>query len=477
MSTQRVERSNQIGALLTLGLRAHGADVQGEAGAFEHVMQVQQHNIPPVQQRARREEEDQEQAPRRREAPITEAARTTSQDERQEMREEAAEAPVMVAPRARTESREAPVPIKGPPPKAESRDATPQTDAAREDDLHAMAQAEQATALIAQLAEQLLPVAQTVTATELAVPTLSPDTADAPTLSPNVPIEGVPTADGPTDAVPTVAVSLIAPAAPVGDSARGAGGDDDAPASSDLVHITFHSNRAVSPKRQDMMDATKGAVVQKAVPSDDRPVPMPLLDPGPLVRSGTRVLLHSTAAQRALGAAAATEATGASGQDLRAAPLQQMAASQALRGAALPQASLRIRSVPVQVGEELQAAIREKRDVVRIQLEPPSFGKIYVRVGMRHNEVHVAFMAEQPFTRDALERGLPHLRNLLQEQGLSLGDVHVGFGDEAAWQESLHGERFFAERPAQTDEQAAEAVERPRFVRPTDPQSVVDVSV
>lgn len=477
MSTQRIERSTHVGALLSLGLRAQGADLQGEAGAFEHVMQVQQDNvIPPVKPRSRRDEQEQE--PRRDDAPITEAVRTTSQEERQEMREETADAPVVTAPRTRTESREAPVSIKGPPPsrKTESQDEASQADAEREVALQAMAQQERATALIVQLAEQLLPVSQAVTVASSAVPTLSTD-VQSEDLAVDVSNEDLVAEGEPVDTVQMVAVPLVAPVVSTSDRGGGPDDGDNARAQSDLVQITFHSTRAVSPKRQDVMHATQGAAMQKTAPSDDIPVQLAPVGVAPLVQSGARVLLHSTAAQRAVSAAAASDAAGTPGHDLRAVPLQQPTASQALRGTALTQASLRIRSVPAQVGEALQVAIREKQDVVRIQLEPPSFGKIYVRVGMRHNEVHVAFMAEQPFTRDALERGLPHLRNLLQEQGLSLGDVHVGFGDEAAWQESMDGERFFAERPLLTEEQTAEDAVRPRFVRPIDPQAVVDVSV
>jgi flagellar hook-length control protein FliK len=51
---------------------------------------------------------------------------------------------------------------------------------------------------------------------------------------------------------------------------------------------------------------------------------------------------------------------------------------------------------------------------------------IHITIEMQGQEAHVAFRAEQAETRQVLEDALPHLRELLEREGLTLADVSVG---------------------------------------------------
>jgi flagellar hook-length control protein FliK len=69
-----------------------------------------------------------------------------------------------------------------------------------------------------------------------------------------------------------------------------------------------------------------------------------------------------------------------------------------------------------------------------LRLSPVELGPVEVRIDMRGGEATLAIVATQATTRDALEQALPLLRDMLAQQGLSLGEatVHDGRGDDQA---------------------------------------------
>ncbi|WP_017461973.1 flagellar hook-length control protein FliK [Dyella ginsengisoli] len=63
----------------------------------------------------------------------------------------------------------------------------------------------------------------------------------------------------------------------------------------------------------------------------------------------------------------------------------------------------------------------------RIKLHPEELGSLDVKVNVQHNgQVDVTFAAQHPATVHALQQTLPQLDTLLAQQGLSLGQAHVG---------------------------------------------------
>lgn len=68
-----------------------------------------------------------------------------------------------------------------------------------------------------------------------------------------------------------------------------------------------------------------------------------------------------------------------------------------------------------------------------IQLEPAELGPMEVKMQVaKDSTVNVSFTSHSSAVRDILDSQIPRLRELLEEQGLTLGDVDVGGGDEGS---------------------------------------------
>lgn len=97
-----------------------------------------------------------------------------------------------------------------------------------------------------------------------------------------------------------------------------------------------------------------------------------------------------------------------------------------------------LESVTAQAREVLLAGVRERRGETELQLDPPEWGRIAVRIAVDHHKgVNVAILAERPMVREALEQSLVQLRAALEQQGLQLGQMNVGLGSEHSWAQHL----------------------------------------
>ncbi len=65
----------------------------------------------------------------------------------------------------------------------------------------------------------------------------------------------------------------------------------------------------------------------------------------------------------------------------------------------------------------------------RLNLTPPHLGPVEIQIRVKNEQASVNFIAQHPFTRDALEASIPRLREMLGESNLNLADVHVGSGN------------------------------------------------
>jgi flagellar hook-length control protein FliK len=62
----------------------------------------------------------------------------------------------------------------------------------------------------------------------------------------------------------------------------------------------------------------------------------------------------------------------------------------------------------------------------QLQLHPRSLGTVEVRVAFGHEQqLNISFSAANPIARDALDASLPRLREMLEQQGLQLGDADI----------------------------------------------------
>ncbi len=77
------------------------------------------------------------------------------------------------------------------------------------------------------------------------------------------------------------------------------------------------------------------------------------------------------------------------------------------------------------VGERLQWMVGQNLQSADIRLDPPELGSMEVRIQIHKDHASISFAAPNPQVRDALESAVPRLREMMNDIGLSLGDVNV----------------------------------------------------
>ena len=90
------------------------------------------------------------------------------------------------------------------------------------------------------------------------------------------------------------------------------------------------------------------------------------------------------------------------------------------------------------LGERVVMMAGNQLKNAEIRLTPAELGPLRVQVTMEDGTTNVTFHAQHAVTRDAIEQALPRLRDMLAENGLSLGDAHVG--EEGAAQGNRDGQ-------------------------------------
>lgn len=69
-----------------------------------------------------------------------------------------------------------------------------------------------------------------------------------------------------------------------------------------------------------------------------------------------------------------------------------------------------------------------------IMLDPPELGPLQVRIQVQHDQAVVQFTSANAAVREALDQTIPRLREMLQEQGMSL--LHAGVSDQSSGESS-----------------------------------------
>lgn len=77
------------------------------------------------------------------------------------------------------------------------------------------------------------------------------------------------------------------------------------------------------------------------------------------------------------------------------------------------------------MGERVSWLVREGMQQAELTLNPPDMGPIRIEVSLASDAASFSFNAPQAQTRAAIEQALPRLRELLAEQGLSLGQTSI----------------------------------------------------
>ena len=140
------------------------------------------------------------------------------------------------------------------------------------------------------------------------------------------------------------------------------------------------------------------------------------------------------AAGRGAEAAAALVKEGADGSTgLQGAGLHLHGSPQLLRQAqgAQPTPQLPVQTPAGQqawaedVGNQVRWMLGRAESKAELVLTPPSLGKLEVSISLNGDHTTAQFIASSQAARDALERAMPHLREILQQAGIMLGDANV----------------------------------------------------
>lgn len=91
-------------------------------------------------------------------------------------------------------------------------------------------------------------------------------------------------------------------------------------------------------------------------------------------------------------------------------------------------------TVPVEVGkpgwsdtvmQRVMWMSSQQINKAEIALDPPELGPLQVRISTNGDQTTVSFTSQHGTVRDALDQGLPRLREMMDNQGLNLADVDV----------------------------------------------------
>ncbi len=77
------------------------------------------------------------------------------------------------------------------------------------------------------------------------------------------------------------------------------------------------------------------------------------------------------------------------------------------------------------MGDRLQWMVGHHLQSANIRLDPPELGRLDVHIQLHKDHASIAFAAPNQQVRDALESAVPRLREMMNNIGLSLGDVNV----------------------------------------------------
>lgn len=102
-----------------------------------------------------------------------------------------------------------------------------------------------------------------------------------------------------------------------------------------------------------------------------------------------------------------------------------------------------------QLQEKIRWMVNSRSTLAEIRLDPPELGSMQVRVNMSGDAASVNFVVQSQQARDALNDAMPRLREMLNEQGIELGESFVqqdqgGDGGEGADGQSAGGNGQYA---------------------------------
>ena len=180
------------------------------------------------------------------------------------------------------------------------------------------------------------------------------------------------------------------------------------------------------------------------------PVIRPPVGTGPAADLPVELPVHRPAATALPESAATVESASATAVSLSSAEGPQKASP---RPAALPAISTPVGQSDWgdSLSERVLVMTSGKLGNAEIRLTPAELGPVRVQVSVDDGTATVSFQASHATTREAIEQALPRLRDMLTENGLSLGQASVG-------DQGVHdGSREATDDPTASDDAFVEA--------------------
>ena len=91
------------------------------------------------------------------------------------------------------------------------------------------------------------------------------------------------------------------------------------------------------------------------------------------------------------------------------------------------------------VGNQVRWMLGRAESKAELVLTPPNLGKLEVSINLNGDQTTAQFVASSQAARDALERAMPQLREVLQQAGIMLGDANVSTSQQGAGGEGQEG--------------------------------------
>ena len=89
-----------------------------------------------------------------------------------------------------------------------------------------------------------------------------------------------------------------------------------------------------------------------------------------------------------------------------------------------------------QLAEKVRWMVNAKSTTAEIRLDPPDLGGINIKINLSGDTAQVNFNVQSAAAKEALDQGAPRLREMLQEQGIELGESHVQQDNQGGGQEN-----------------------------------------
>lgn len=118
----------------------------------------------------------------------------------------------------------------------------------------------------------------------------------------------------------------------------------------------------------------------------------------------------------------------------------------------LKQINLQQQDAAYQLRERVQIMVRQNIQVAEVRLDPAELGQMQIRVNLQQEQASVQFIVQQQQTKELVEQQMPRLRELLQQQGIQLGEGQVQQQQQQQRDDRTAAEQHTAGRGHQGDD-------------------------